>query len=108
MSIGSKLDTLIKERGTNVNKLAQEVGVLPQYIYKLIERDSKRVDLVTLQLIAYALGVPLEYFADGDPKILTSDEAELLNHYRKADSNGRKIICTVAQMEAERIRSDLS
>ena len=104
MSIGSKLDTLIKERGTNVNKLAQEVGVLPQYIYKVIDRDSKRVDLVTLQLIANALDVPLEYFADGDAKVLTSDEAELLSYYRKADSSGRKIICAVAQMEAERYK----
>lgn len=102
MSVGSQLSKLIKDRGTNVNQLAQEIGVLPQYLYKVIDRDSQRVDIVTLQLIASAMDVPLEYFAGVEDKTLTSAEADLLKYYHQADDQGRKIIQSVAQLEAER------
>lgn len=64
MGIGLKLDTLMKERGTNANELANKVGVAPTTIYSMIKRDSKKADIEVLIKISRELGVEPEYFCD--------------------------------------------
>ena len=69
MGIGLKLEKLIKDRNTNVNELAQKVGVAPTTIYSMIRRDSKKADIEVLFKIAKELGVDAEYFCDADTQI---------------------------------------
>jgi transcriptional regulator with XRE-family HTH domain len=64
MGIGSKLDTLIKERGRNVSDLAKATGVSAPTIYSIIRRDNTKVDLDILQAIADELCVTLDYFTE--------------------------------------------
>lgn len=69
MGIGLKLEKLIKDRNTNVNELAQKVGVAPTTIYSMIRRDSKKADIEVLFRISKELGVDAEYFCDSDNPI---------------------------------------
>lgn len=64
MGIGIKLDKLIKQRGTNVNELAQKLEIAPTTIYSMIKRDSKKADIEILIKISKELGVEPEYFCD--------------------------------------------
>lgn len=66
MGIGLKLEKLIKERNTNVNELAQKIGVAPTTIYSMIRRDSKKADIEVLFKISKELGVDAEYFCDSE------------------------------------------
>lgn len=69
MGIGLKLEKLIKERNTNVNELAQKIGVAPTTIYSMIRRDSKKADIEVLFKISKELGVDAEYFCDAETLI---------------------------------------
>lgn len=64
MGVGSKLDYLMKKRGTNASELARKVSVTPSTIYSIISRDSKKVDLSVLRKLAHALDVSIDYFCD--------------------------------------------
>ena len=64
MGIGSKLNELMKKRGTNANELAQKIGVPPTTIYSMIKRDNKKADIDVLLKIARELGVSAEYFSE--------------------------------------------
>ena len=64
MGIGLKLKQLIDERGTNVNELANKIGIAPTTIYSMINRDSKKADIEVLIKISNELGVEPEYFCD--------------------------------------------
>lgn len=80
MGIGRKLKQLIDERGTNVNELANKVGVAPTTIYSMINRDSKKADIEILIKISNELGVEPEYFCDSVsvPSKEGYDQIELL------------------------------
>ncbi len=64
MGIGSKLDMLLKEQGSNPNELAAKIGISAQTIYSMIKRDSKKADIEVLIRISEELGVEPEYFCD--------------------------------------------
>lgn len=64
MGIGKKLDSLMKEQGTNANELAQKIGISPQTIYSMIKRDSKKADIEVLIKISKEFGVEPEFFCD--------------------------------------------
>lgn len=64
MGIGSKLETLIKSKGRNVNDVAKAANVPASTVYSIIKRDNTKADLDDLQRIASVLGVTLEYFVD--------------------------------------------
>jgi len=64
MGIGLKLDSLMKQRGTNANELAQKLGIAPTTIYSMIKRDSKKADIEVLIRLSRELGVEPEYFCD--------------------------------------------
>ena len=66
MGIGSKLQALINERGTNVNELSKNAGVPAQTIYSLIKRDAKKVEIDALIKICHVLGVTADYFSSED------------------------------------------
>ena len=66
MGIGSKLQELLDENGTNANELAKKVNVSPQTIYSMIKRDSKKADIEVLIRIAEIFGVEVEYFIQDD------------------------------------------
>lgn len=64
MGIGLRLETLMKERHTNANELAQKIGVAPTTIYSMIKRDSKKADIDVLLKIARTFKVDVAYFGD--------------------------------------------
>ena len=99
MGIGSILSDLIKQRGTNVNKVAQAASVSPQTIYSMIKRDNMKVDIEVLIHICCALDVPVEYVykkyrgEDYTNQIFyTPDEIAHLTKYRALDENGRELV----------------
>jgi transcriptional regulator with XRE-family HTH domain len=84
MSIGERLENLIKIKGTNVNQLAIKTNVNPQTIYSIIRRNNTKVDLDVLQAIADELNVTLDYFAkysdseDDTPEYYLNDETKAI------------------------------
>lgn len=95
MSIGSKLKELIKERKTNVNKLAERAGVAPTTLYSIINRDNTKADIDVLIRIASILDVPVEYFSDNyNPNIeinmvVSESERKLISDFRKLNSDNQ-------------------
>lgn len=100
MGIGSKLSTLMKEKGTNANEVAQNAGIPPQTIYSLIRRDAKKVDIDSLIKIARVLEVNAEYFSDDyEPKTIaahhdseewTSEELDEIEEFKRYVKSKRK------------------
>lgn len=98
MGIGTRLETLIKERHTNVSELAQKVGVAPTTIYSMIKRDSKKADIDVLLKIAQTLDVDVSYFSDVPAQRASSpapSDSDILPSYddmeRLIARNGRKM-----------------
>lgn len=107
MAIGNKLEKLIDERHTNVNKLAQAINVSPQTIYGIIKRNNTKVDLNVLQAIADELCVTLDYFADNQTQrdsVFTPSEQEHIRKYRSLDDYGKKAVDMVLENELYRAR----
>lgn len=77
MGIGSRLESLMKERHTNANELAQRIGVAPTTIYSMIKRDSKKADIDVLLSIARALDVDVSYFGDVPDRGTSSEDTPL-------------------------------
>ena len=64
MGIGSKLDTLLKEKDISTIELARKINVAPSTIYSIIQRDNKKIDIQVLFDLSHALNVNPEYFVD--------------------------------------------
>ena len=77
MGIGSRLESLMKERHTNANELAQKIGVAPTTIYSMIKRDSKKADIDVLLSIARALDVDVSYFGDVPDRGTSAEDTPL-------------------------------
>lgn len=105
MGIGANLKELIALRGTNVNELANKIGVSPQTIYATIKRDSSKVDSSILLGLAHALDVPCESILsfkerygipDQEPLDLITghsaygDAIDILNDLEKLNDDGKK------------------
>ena len=70
--IGQKLNDLLQTKGIKPGTLATITGINKSTIYSIIKRNNKNVDYSTIEKIADALDVPVEYFqgrADTDKKI---------------------------------------
>lgn len=65
MGIGSRLEKIMKAKGTNANELAQKMGVTPSTIYSMIRRDSNRVDIDLLIKLAKALDMTADEIISG-------------------------------------------
>ena len=64
--IGLKLDALLKEKGMKPGTLATITGINKSTIYSSIKRYNQNVDYSTMEKIADALNVPVEYFHEQD------------------------------------------
>jgi DNA-binding Xre family transcriptional regulator len=86
--IGKTLDRILKEKGTNVNELAKNIGVSNQTLYSIIKRDNMKIDFELLLKICNELNVNIEKFYDDyiDSKsqqiLLTDEEQQLILAYR--------------------------
>lgn len=86
--IGKTLDRILKEKGTNVNELAKNIGVSNQTLYSIIKRDNMKIDFELLLKICSELNVNVEKFYDDyiDSKsqqiLLTDEEQQLILAYR--------------------------
>ena len=86
--IGKTLDRILKEKGTNVNELAKNIGVSNQTLYSIIKRDNMKIDFELLLKICNELNVNVEKFYDDyiDSKsqqiLLTDEEQQLILAYR--------------------------
>lgn len=113
MGIGTRLETLMKERHTNTNELAQQIGVAPTTIYSMIKRDSKKADIDVLLKIAQALNVDVSYFGDTPVQPAASQKPADANELPSYDDverliarNGRKM-STDQKMRLIRLLSNL-
>lgn len=102
MGIGSILSALIEEKGSNVNKVAQEASISPQTLYSMIRRDSMKVDIEVLIRVCRVLDVPVEYVYNkykGEEKakqpLFSPHETKLIKKYRALDDNGRAAVDSV-------------
>lgn len=59
MGIGSRIEALIRARGTRPGTLAREAGVSKNTVYSIIKRDNDKVDPDILARLSKALAVPL-------------------------------------------------
>ena len=59
MGIGSRIEALIRAKGTRPGTLAREAGVSKNTVYSIIKRDNDKVDPDILARLARALQVPL-------------------------------------------------
>lgn len=98
MKIGEKLQSLISEKGTNVNELAQRANVPASTLYSIIKRNNTKADIDVLIRIANILGVPVEYFAEEESLWSTSyngigelsdREVLLIKKYRQLSADGK-------------------
>lgn len=86
--IGKTLDRILKEKGTNVNELAKNIGVSNQTLYSIIKRDNMKIDFELLLKICNELNINVEKFYDDyiDSKsqqiLLTDEEQQLILAYR--------------------------
>lgn len=64
MGIGSKLQSLLDERGIKPGTLATATGISRNTLYSIIKRDNENVNLSVLERISKELDVPMEYFFD--------------------------------------------
>jgi transcriptional regulator with XRE-family HTH domain len=60
-----RLGSLIKKRGTNVNRLSKKVGVVPQTIWNYID-NGHSPDSFILYRLSQALGVTMEHLLTGE------------------------------------------
>lgn len=67
--IGTKLETLLKAKGIKPGTLATMTGINKSTIYSIIKRNNKNVDYSTMEKIADALDVPVEFFHDRNEDI---------------------------------------
>ncbi len=67
MTVGERLQALLKLRGLRVRELARRAGVREQTVYSLLQRSSKSARPDTLRKLAEALDAPLSYFYEEAP-----------------------------------------
>ena len=65
--VGDRLVDLLTAKKIKPGTLATMTGISKSTIYSIIKRNNKNVDFSTMEKIADALGVPVEYFYDRDP-----------------------------------------
>lgn len=60
--IGKTLQSILDEKGMNVNELAKIINVSNQTLYSIIKRDNMKIDFDILLKICSALNVNVERF----------------------------------------------
>lgn len=104
MGIGSKLQKIIAEKGTNVNELAGRAKVSPSTLYSIIKRDNTKVDIDVLIAICKVLGVPVEYFSDEDTSYYHDSETAALAQELKDNPDYRAMLDASRGLKPESIK----
>ncbi len=81
--IGTKLEALLKAKEIRPGTLATMTGINKSTIYSIIKRNNKNVDYSTMEKIADALNVPVEFFHDGGEDN-SGGKSEKSNEFRQA------------------------
>ena len=86
--LGEKIKKLLEDRGMRQTDLARITGIPKQTINSIVVRNNKSVDFSSMEKIADALGVPIEYFKEmpvqtDDKKIEPTSEGELTEKERR-------------------------
>ncbi len=106
MSVYQKIEKLLSINKMTIPQLAKISGVPSNTIYSLKKRDSKRINLETLKKISDGLGVNINYFAGVNQQgtiVLTKEEEELILKIRGLDCHGLKVVCSVIDLEIDRV-----
>lgn len=111
--IGTTLQKLLEEKGSNVNELSRQINVSAQTLYSIIKRDNMKVDFEVLLKICDALSVPVEFFYNDyvDSRYrkvssFTKEEEGYIEKYRTLDEHGKRLVNLVLSEEIERCQSD--
>ena len=62
--VGDKLQKMLDAKNIKAGTLATMTGISKSTIYSIIRRNNKNVDFSTMEKIADALDIPVEYFYD--------------------------------------------
>lgn len=97
MNLCDKLKDLRQSKGITVYRLSQETGISQNHIREL-ESGKRNPSVETLRRLCDALGVNLsEMFNDSsDISYLSSDERELIEHFRKLSDEKSKLLLKIA------------
>jgi phage repressor protein C with HTH and peptisase S24 domain/DNA-binding Xre family transcriptional regulator len=103
--IGQQLKNILADRGISVNELSRRVGVSPQTLHSVLNRDTNRIDFDLLVKICAALSLPLElFYGDTQPAEKPApEELALLEKYRALDEHGRQVTELVLDFEHRRV-----
>lgn len=93
MAIGKKLETLLQIKHIKPGTLAATTGINKNTIYSIIKRDNEMVNMGTLDKIANALGVSIDYFFDDDVEMLleTAEKKQLVD-LNELDEKDREFV----------------
>ncbi len=108
MSLGNRLEDLIKIRNRNVNELASKIDISASTIYSIIKRNNTKIDLDILQKIADELGVTFDYFINDSYRESSFDairENTLIQKYRALDERGKETVDTILDLEYNRLHT---
>ena len=97
MDILQKIEKYRLQMGWSMYKLSIESGLAQSTLQNMYARGTLP-SLSTLQNICDAFGITLAQFFDDDnsEKVLVSaDENDLLNDYRKLSENSKEIVCSL-------------
>lgn len=89
MGIKNRLVSLMNDRGTNANDLAQQINVRPSTIYSIIQRDSNRIDIDLILKISQALGVTVDELLKEE--VLSDDTNSNMTNIKKISSVNERI-----------------
>lgn len=81
--IGKALQSLLNQKGMNVNELSKMIGVSNQTLYSIIKRDNMKIDFEILLKICKALNVSVEYFYSDYYKDTYTNTLTLNEHEQK-------------------------
>jgi len=101
---GSMLKEVLSQHGMKVNELAHRIGVSPQTLYSIVNRDNQKVDFDLMVRICAELGVPVERFCEDirPPRLPNMREWDMISRYRRLDESGKSLIDTVLEHELKR------
>ena len=105
MGIKNRLSSLMKEKNTNANDLAQKIGVAPTTIYSIMQRDSNRIDIDLIMKISHALGITADELLSDEmhqiQMIPTDFEFQLLTAYRAAPEGIKDSVCKLLDVKRD-------
>ncbi len=102
--IGTTLQQLITEKGTNVNELAKKIKISPQTLYSIIKRDNMKIDFDVLLRICDALDVEVEvfykdYIENKKPSFLSHEATEVAQAYERATIKEKNTVRQVLDLK---------